>query len=91
MSEARERRGGAMSRQQALSWIAEAINEPVASVRADARRTDLPGWDSLGHLVLISALDQDFGIKLTQPELSALSTVQHILDVLARHERLDGA
>ena len=80
-----------LSKTEALAWIAEALNEPIANVQATARRPDLPGWDSLGHLVLISGLDQQFGIKLNQKELSALASVQDVLDVLARHGRLHDA
>jgi acyl carrier protein len=88
MSAARERSDVPMTRDEALAWIADVFNEPVSAVRTDARRIDLLGWDSLGHLVLISALDQQFGIKLSQKELPSLTTVQRILDLLASHERL---
>jgi acyl carrier protein len=71
--------------EQALVWLADVLNEPSATVRADTLRTDLPRWDSLGQLVLMSALDDRFGLKLTREELASLRSVRSILDVLDKH------
>jgi acyl carrier protein len=79
---------GALTIDQALSWFAEVLDESQSDVRPETVRADLTGWDSLGHLVLMSALDERFGIKLTRSELASLTSIQSILDVLARHGRL---
>jgi acyl carrier protein len=68
---------------QALAWIAEMFEEPRANVTPSTLRSELPTWDSLGQLVLMSGLDQRFGIKLTPEELGSLSSVQGILDILS--------
>ena len=81
----------ALTLNEALAWIADLLVEPAPNVRPGTLRTDLRGWDSLGQLVLMSALDQRFGIKLTQDELTSLAAVQDILEVLRRHGRLDPA
>jgi acyl carrier protein len=73
---------------QALSWIAEVLNEPQKRVRRETPRVDLKGWDSLGQLVLMSALDARFGIRFTQEELESLTSVQGVLDALERNGRL---
>ena len=64
------------------------FEEPVASIREGTQRSEIAGWDSLGQLILMSALDQRFGIRLTPPELSSLTSVQHILAILARNGHL---
>ena len=61
-----------MTLAEALSWVSEIVNEPPVRVRPDTKRIDLAGWDSLGQLLLMSALDQQFGIKLTQDEFERL-------------------
>lgn len=78
----------ALTVDEAVLWVAEVLNERPSNVRADTKRSDLLGWDSLGQLVLMSALDETFGIKLTQAEIPSLVSVRNILDVLARHGRL---
>jgi len=82
--------GGVMTIDEALAWMAEMFEEPKGAVKADTARTDIAAWDSLGQLILMSALDQQFGIRLTQAELSSLAAVQDVLDILARHDRLQG-
>ena len=80
--------GGVMTLAEALSWIAEMFEETPANIGQSTRRADIGAWDSLGQLILMSALDQRFGIRLTQTELSTLTSVRDILDVLKRHDRL---
>lgn len=79
-----------MTLDQALVFVADLFELPVATLSPDMLRSDLPAWDSLGQLVLMSALDQQFGIRLTQQELSSLDSVNAILNILRRHGRLTG-
>jgi acyl carrier protein len=77
-----------MTHDEALAWIAEMFEEPTANIVSSRRRSDIPAWDSLGQLLLMSALDQQFGIRLTPGELSSLASVQDILNILGQHQRL---
>jgi acyl carrier protein len=79
---------GAMTQAEALDWIAEMFEEPKGRISSDTARSEIPAWDSLGHLILMSALDQQFGIRLTPAEVSSLASVKDILDILSRHQRL---
>ena len=78
----------AMTVEAALVWVAETFEEPKANIQQNTRRADIAAWDSLGQLILMSALDQQFGIRLTQAELSSLTSVQDILNILSKHQRL---
>jgi acyl carrier protein len=75
--------GRTMTVEEALTWLADLFNEKTVNVRPGAHRSDLAGWDSLGQLLLMSALDQQFEIRLTRQELTGLGSVQDILDLLA--------
>lgn len=77
-----------MSHDEALGWIAQLFEESPSNIRADTARSDIGAWDSLGQLILMSALDQRYGVRLSQTELASLASVQDILDILARHGRL---
>jgi acyl carrier protein len=81
----------AMTVDQALAWVAETFEEPKPNIQQDTRRADIAAWDSLGQLILMSALDQQFGIRLNQAELSSLSSVQDILNILRKNQRLQTA
>ena len=79
---------GELSLGKALECIAELFEEPKDRIQASTPRCDVAAWDSLGQLVLMSALDQRFGIRLTQDELASLRSIQDILNVLGNHGRL---
>lgn len=75
---------------EALAWVAEMFEEGRENVHETTPRDAIPGWDSLGQLVLMSGLDERFGIRLTEGELSKLRSVRDILDILQRNGRLAG-
>jgi acyl carrier protein len=43
-----------------------------------------PNWDSLSNLRIISALEQEFALKLTWPEISSMTDFSRIRDVIRR-------
>ena len=42
------------------------------------------GWDSLAHINLISAIEQQFGINFTLGELQELKNVGEMIDLMER-------
>lgn len=77
-----------MNTQDALSWIAEIFEEPASRISAATERKDVPGWDSLGTLSLIAALDEKFDIQIDEKEIEAMASVDDIFVVLRRHGKL---
>lgn len=77
-----------MNATEVLALLAEIFDEPVGHVTAATPREQLPGWDSLGHLVLMAKLDERFGLRLSQTELDRLTSVSAILEVLEQHQVL---
>ena len=45
-----------MTESEALALLAETFSEPVASLRPDTERAAIPGWDSMGALMLMAEL-----------------------------------
>lgn len=72
----------------ALQWVAELFEEPVAKLTPETPRAEIPSWDSLGVLTLMAALDEQFGILLTDQEIRAMTKVGDILEVLRRDGKL---
>ncbi len=77
-----------ITRDEAIAWIAETLEEPAENVRATTRRDEIPGWDSLGVLSLMAELDERFDIRLTESDLAGIDSVQDVLDLLKRHDAL---
>lgn len=74
-----------MTQQEALTWVAEVFQEPVENIQPETLHENVPGWDSLGVLNLISALDSNFNIQLSDGEVGQMKAVNDILDILRHH------
>ena len=74
-----------MTQEEALNWIAKLFDEPPGKLTPETLREDISAWDSLGVLVLMSDLDSDFGIALSDEELQEIKQVNDILEIL--HKR----
>lgn len=74
-----------MSVEEALAMMAEAFNEPVENLAPDVARERIPGWDSMGALMLIAELDERFGLELTADASRAMKQVRDVLDYLRQH------
>jgi acyl carrier protein len=65
------------------SLIAEMLDVPESQITAQTRRADIENWDSLNHLQLVTAIETEFGLKLTMDEIAAISTVEDFHRIIA--------
>jgi acyl carrier protein len=56
---------------------------PAEVITDETRRGDLERWDSLGHLTLIEALRQQFGVEIAPEQALEMETVQDIKRIIA--------
>ena len=55
-------------------------------VNLESSRQSVPIWDSLKHIEVIFALEDELGIQFSEEELSAMGSVSQIVEgVLSRH------
>lgn len=73
---------------EALAWLAETFGEAPGTLTEKTPREQVPAWDSLGVLALMAGLDERFGIRITEKEIGALTSVRDILDLLRRNGAL---
>jgi acyl carrier protein len=81
-------RESTMNTQDALNWISEVFEEAPGRITAASVRDAIPGWDSLGTLSLIAALDEKFDIHLSEREIEDMSSVEDVLVILRRQGAL---
>ncbi len=62
--------------------IAEAFNETTDAITPDRLRETLPGWDSMGALMLIAEIDERFGVELGAETSRQMKSVNDILTFL---------
>ena len=64
--------------QEFLEWCGTLFDEPVENLSMDTPREEIPGWDSMGTLLLMADLDEIHGIQLSEDELLELKTLGDI-------------
>jgi acyl carrier protein len=58
---------------------------PPERLRDDARRGRLERWDSLGHVMLLEALRDEFRIDIAPEQAYDLETVLDVKRLVAKH------
>lgn len=61
---------------------AKTFEIPVEQVSAEMAIGSIPQWDSLGHLGLISALEEGFGITFDVDELFEVENISDFIKLL---------
>ena len=71
-----------MNTQEAVSWLANTFNVDEADIKLDQPRESLDYWDSMGMLLLMGDLDEQFDFTLSENEVNSMSTINDLLDIL---------
>jgi acyl carrier protein len=67
--------------------LAQVLDVPAASVGPDFSASSSGAWTSLNHLMLISQLENEFGVVFSNQEIKGLTSFVAIVEALDR--RLD--
>lgn len=62
--------------------VSDVLEIEPERVRDDTRQTDIAEWDSLAQLRLVTALEQEFGVRPTMREIAGLTSVPAIAHYL---------
>lgn len=62
--------------------LASALGVSVERIGDDAARGTLRGWDSVGHVDVISALEDHFAVALDDADLLRMTSLPEIVTVL---------
>jgi len=65
-----------------LAWCGNLFNEPPEGLSMETPREAIPGWDSMGTLLLMADLDEIHGIQLSEDELGELKTLGDIRNLI---------
>ena len=74
-----------MNTEAALQWITDIFAVKNRVVKIDDTRDSLAEWDSLGSLLLLSALEEEHQIVLSADDLGQMTAVREICEVLDKH------
>ena len=62
--------------------VADLFSIPVAQITLETSSDTIESWDSLQHLNLMLALEQEFGVQFAPEEIEKLTSVQSIVGLL---------
>lgn len=65
---------------QVKDIIARVLNVDSAVITDDLSSGDIPEWDSVGNLAIISTIEQELGIEFPLEDLFDLTSVQSIIN-----------
>jgi acyl carrier protein len=60
------------------------LDNPRLNLTRESNASSVAGWDSLAHINLISAIEQQFGISFTLGELQEAKNVGEMIDLIER-------
>ncbi len=71
-----------------LPIFCDVFDDDSIVVTPKLQAADVDGWDSLAHIRLIVALEQEFGVKFTAAEASGFECVAEVVaSILAKNGR----
>jgi hypothetical protein len=71
-------------KQKLVGIVASTFEIPAAQVSEQMTIGSIPQWDSLGHLGLISAIEEGFGVSFDVDELFEVESLADFISLLDR-------
>ena len=68
--------------------ISDLFNVDLQEVSLDSSPDTVPAWDSLGHMRLMAAIEERFGLTLSPEEQVDMLTVDLVVEIVS--EKLSG-
>ncbi len=63
-----------------LASVAASLEVPRDNVALDSTRDDLPKWDSLSNIMLLMALESEFGVHFSSEDIDSYRSLRQIYD-----------
>ncbi len=72
-------------REEIRRLTAEVLRLPETEVHDALSFGDVPQWDSLGHMDLLMALEERYGVELNEDMIANLLSLEAICQYLGKH------
>ena len=75
-----------MSKDDVMTRLAEifrdTFDDDTMEVAAETSRDDVDGWDSLGHIRILSSVEEEFGVRFELEEVEGITTAGQLAEKL---------
>ena len=72
--------------QKLAELMAEILDVPVGDIRPETVRDGHPTWDSLNHLRLMTAIEEEFGVQFSMDDIEGIETAGQLDGLLTSHQ-----
>lgn len=62
----------------------EVLDQPQLNITRQSQASSVEGWDSLAHMNLLVAIEQEFGVSFTLAELEEMKSVGDMVDMIEK-------
>ena len=69
------------------SIIAEALNVTIEKVSPEASQENFPEWDSMAYLSILSSIEDEFGISVSQENIDNFGSIPQIIDEIEKCQK----
>ncbi len=70
---------------RARAALAKTLKVAPETIPENASQLDLSAWDSVHHMNVVLALENDFGIEFTDAELPTLTSLPLLVAAIEKH------
>lgn len=70
---------------QIIALVAEAISASPDELNLESAVGVTPGWDSLGHLAIITAIESKYNIQLTVDDVTECESIGDLADAVEQY------
>ena len=63
----------------------ESLSMKESEFNKDIKYNEIPEWDSIGHMTLISGLEEGFGISMDTDDIIEFSSFQKGIELLTKY------
>lgn len=71
---------------RAVEIVSQIMNVPIEQLDDDSSPDTVENWDSLKHMNLILALEEEFAIAFSDDEVVEMLSVRRIVEILEKKE-----
>ena len=67
--------------------IAEALNVTIEKVSPEASQENFPEWDSMAYLTILSCVEDEFEISVSQENIDNFGSIPQIIDEIEKCQK----
>jgi acyl carrier protein len=71
--------------ERVFSVVSKILETPLSAINVDSKPETIPNWDSLNHIKLMLALEEEFNIQFSDEEVLDLNGISKIIKTIRKH------